>query len=75
LLYPLAIAKVLGLIAIWTKRPNTLRELAYAGFFFDFLLAAMAHFMVNDGEHIPALVAIILLLVSHIFGKNCNGQH
>lgn len=70
LVYPLAIAKILGLVAIWSKKSNTLREWAYAGFFFDFVLAAIAHFMILDGEHIPALVAIVLVLVSHIFRKS-----
>lgn len=69
IIYPLAIAKILGLIAIWTRKSNTLREWAYAGFFFDFLLAAAAHFAIADGEHIPAMAATVLLLVSYIFGK------
>lgn len=67
IIYPLAIAKILGLIAIWTKKSKTLKEWAYAGFFFDFVLAAGAHFMVNDGEFAPGLVAIVLLLVSYNF--------
>jgi len=70
LIYPLAVAKLLGLIAIWTRKNNTLREWAYAGFFFDFVLAAMAHFHVSDGQAAPALVGIVLLLVSYFSGKN-----
>lgn len=67
IIYPLAIAKILGLIAIWTKKSNTLKEWAYAGFFFDFILALSAHLYVKDGEYAPALVAIILLIVSYLF--------
>lgn len=67
LIYPLAIAKILGLIAIWTKKSKLLKEWAYAGFFFDFVLAALAHIMINDGEFAPALVAIVLLIVSYIY--------
>lgn len=66
LIYPLASAKILGLIAIWTKKSNTLKEWAYAGFFFDFVLAFVAHLQAQDGEYLPALVAIVLLLVSYI---------
>ena len=43
LIYPLATAKVLGLIAIWTDKSKMLKEWAYADFFFDFLLAGAGH--------------------------------
>lgn len=69
LIYPLGIAKILGLIAIWTKKSNTLKEWAYAGFFFNFLLASSAHINIGDGKAAPAFAAIILLLVSYIFEK------
>jgi len=69
IIYPLATAKVLGLIAIWTNLSNTLKEWAYAGFFFDFVLAISAHINIADGEHIPAIVALILLLTSYIYSK------
>lgn len=65
IIYPLAIAKILGLIAIWTGRSRTLKEWAYAGFFFDFVLAASAHLQIADGDHMAALIAIVLLLVSY----------
>jgi len=69
IIYPLAVAKILGLIAIWTKKSETLKEWAYAGFFFDFLLALSAHANAGDGEYLPSSIAIILLLVSYTFGK------
>ena len=68
IIYPLAIAKILGLIAIWSRKSTTLREWAYAGFFFDFLLAFTAHLYVKDGEHFAALMAMIFLLVSYYSG-------
>lgn len=61
---PLAVAKVLGVIALWVKQVGSLRYLAYAGFFYDFVLALVAHVMVADGEYLPASVALILLIVS-----------
>ena len=70
IIYPLAIAKILGLIAIWTRKSNTLKEWAYAGFFFDLVLAASAHIHVKDGEYAPAIVAIFLLIVSYRCEKN-----
>ncbi len=69
IIYPLATAKILGLIAIWTNLSNTLKEWAYAGFFFDFILALFAHINVADGEHIPAIIALVLLSISYHYGK------
>jgi len=66
-IYPLAVAKLLGLIAILSKKSQLLKEWAYAGFFFDFVLAFFAHIIAQDGEFAPALVAIILLVVSRIY--------
>ncbi len=68
-IYPLATAKILGLIAIWTKKSKILKEWAYAGFFFDMVLAVSAHININDGGFVPALIGIILLLVSYIYDK------
>ncbi len=67
IIYPLALAKMLGLIAIWTRKSRMLKEWAYAGFFFDFVLAASAHLMIDDGGHGGALGAIVLLLASYTF--------
>ncbi|MGB1206262.1 MAG: DoxX family protein [Chitinophagales bacterium] len=69
IIYPLAIAKILGLVAIWTKKSEALKEWAYTGFFFNFVLALTAHININDGEFAPASVAIVLLLVSYFFEK------
>lgn len=69
IIYPLAIAKLLGLVAIWTRKSRMLLEWAYAGFCFDFLLASSAHIIVKDGAHIAAIVALVLLFTSYFFGK------
>ena len=65
LVYPLATVKMLGLLAIWTRRSDTLKEWAYAGFFFDFVLACSAHIAVGDGGFGPPVIAIVLVLVSY----------
>ncbi|MDQ2180033.1 DoxX family protein [Marinifilum sp. D714] len=72
-IYPLAIAKLLGLIAILSKQSKLLKEWAYAGFFFDFVLAFFAHIIAQDGEFAPALVAIILLVISRIYDGKVFG--
>ena len=68
-IYPLAAAKILGLITIWLEPSTTLKEWAYAGFFFNFVLAFFAHYMISDGESPGALGAIVLLFVSYFFWK------
>jgi hypothetical protein len=69
IIYPYAIAKLLGLVAIWFVTNKVIKEWAYAGFFFAFILAFFAHFMIRDGEQTGALVAIILLIVSYFTYK------
>jgi len=69
IIYPLAVAKILGLVAIWTNKSNTLKEWAYAGFFFDFILAFAAHFYAGDGQYLVPIIATVLLLMSYTFGK------
>ena len=69
IIYPLAVAKILAVVAILTKKSDTLKEWAYAGLFFDFVLAASAHINANDGEFAPALVALVALMVSYVYDR------
>jgi len=72
IIYPYAIVKFLGLFAIWNPNFKAIKEWAYAGFFFAFVLAFFAHFMIGDGEQTGALVALILLVISYIYNKKNN---
>ena len=72
IIYPLAVAKILGLVAIWTRKSKMLTEWAYAGFFYDFVLAFFAHVMVSDGGFAPAMAALLLLATSYFTGKNLS---
>lgn len=65
IVYPLAVAKLLGLVAIWTRKSRVLKDLAYAGFFYDFILAFAAHVAISDGEQYGALVALVLVVTSY----------
>lgn len=69
LIYPLATAKILGVIAIISKVSPILKGLAYAGFFYDFILAFFAHVSISDGSQGGAIVAMILLLVSYYYDR------
>ncbi len=71
-IYPLAFAKILGLIAVWSDLSKTLKEWAYAGFFFNFLLAVSAHLMANDGEFAGAAMALVLLFTSYFTWKKIS---
>ncbi|MEM8507410.1 MAG: DoxX family protein [Bacteroidota bacterium] len=69
LIYPLAIAKLLGLVALWGNFSEWLKEWAYAGFFFNSVLAFFAHYMIADGQHMGAVLAFIFVLISYFSGK------
>lgn len=75
LIYPLAILKISGLIAVITKKSKFLKELAYAGFLFDTILALVAHLAVSDGEHMPAILAIIFITTSWVFDRKVFGNY
>jgi len=69
---PLAIAKVLGVIAVTTDLVKILRELAYAGFFIDVILATVAHIGEAGGFQASMLMSMlsikgILLVVASRF--------
>lgn len=69
LIYPLGVAKLLGIIAITTRKSEMLKEWAYAGFVFELLLGVGAHISAGDGEFGGAVAVLILILVSYVFSK------
>lgn len=64
---PLAIAKLLAVVVILSNKSVILKEWAYAGLLFNFLLALEAHIAINDGQYIGPIIALILWAVSYIF--------
>lgn len=68
LIYPLAIAKIIGSIIILYNKNTFFKELAYAGFFFNFILAFFAHAMIGEIDPFPTIF-MILLLISYFTGK------
>ena len=74
IIYPLAVAKLLGIVAITTRKNAKLKEWAYAGFFFNFILAFTGHILANDGEFAASAIALVLLLVSYIFGEKMQAE-
>jgi len=69
---PLAIAKVLGVIAVLTNLNSTLKEWAYAGFFFDVILATGAHHFAGHGWMQLSVLGIFLVLGSRLMYRYRN---
>ena len=72
IIYPLAVAKILGIIAITTKKSKILKNLAYLGFATNLTLAVIAHLSVGDGEQGGALMGLALLVGSIFFEWRMN---
>ena len=69
IIYGLAVAKVSAVIVLITQKNSKIKEWAYSALFFEFVLAFFAHAVVNDGEQMGALIAMLLLLVSYFYGR------
>lgn len=69
IIYPLALAKIAGVAVLLTQKQSNLKEWAYSAFFFEFILAFFAHYMIGDGEQMGAVIAMVLLLTSYFMGK------
>jgi len=69
LVVPMAIAKIFAIAVILLRKPKWIMEWAYAGLFFDLVLASFAHYRLDDPNLTLTLLGIIFLLVSYFFGK------
>lgn len=65
IILPLGIAKAIAALVLLNNQHKKLVEWAYAGLFFDFILALSAHLMIGDGEYALAIIAILLLSISY----------
>ncbi len=73
LVAPLAAIKILGIIAILSKQSRMLKEWAYAGFFFDAVLAYAAHHHAADGGGMISVIALVAIVISRIFDHRLYG--
>jgi len=62
LIYPLAGAKIVGSLIILLSKNQFFKELAYAGFFFNFILAFFAHVMIGEFDPFPTIFMVLLLI-------------
>ena len=74
IIYPLATLKIIAPIVILVRKSLFLKELAYAGFVFDALLALVAHLMVRDGEYLFAILALFFTVISWIYDRKVFGK-
>ncbi len=68
IIYPLAVAKIVGSLTVLYHKNKLLKEVAYIGFFFNFILAFFAHYMIKEFDPFPTIF-LILLLISYFLGK------
>ena len=71
IIYPLEVAKLLGVTAIVSNRSPFLKHLAYAGFFYHLLLALSAHVAAGDGPEmmIASASGLVFLAGSYRFDR------
>lgn len=67
IIYPLAIAKILGIIAIWLIKSPLLKKLAFLGFALDLVFAIIAHIRADDGGAFGPIVPLVLVVISYVF--------
>lgn len=74
LIFPLGIAKFLGVLAIWSPTiPKWLREWAYAGIFFNALLAFGANLAVGTTDTSAILVMAFLVASRYLLQQLSSG--
>ncbi|OUS01541.1 hypothetical protein A9Q86_07115 [Flavobacteriales bacterium 33_180_T64] len=71
---PLAILKVLGVVMVLWRKSNWLTEWAYAGFFFDLVLATAAHQEANHDLGL-SVAGILVLFISYFLGKQVRSNN
>jgi len=69
LIYPMAIAHISAVIVLLSKFNTALVEWAYAGVFFNLIIAVGAHASLHDDQMFPAMVGLALNVVSYLTWK------
>ena len=67
IIYPSALLKLVGVSIIISRKFHVVKEWAYAGFFFDALLATGAHYFAGDGLIGLSTIALIATVLSRFF--------
>ena len=75
IIYPLAIVKILGILAIWLIKNPVIKTLAYLGFALDLVFAIIAHLNAGDGGAIGPAIPLVLLIISYVFYRKKRQVH
>jgi len=62
----LGVAQLFGLLLIIFNKAHFTLEWAYAGFFMNYSLGAIAHLTIKDGNGASAVICLILLFITYI---------
>ena len=73
LVYPLAYLKIIAILVIVTHRYNDLRDMVYAAYFLNMVLALVGHIIYGD-FYGHALLGLILLPISYLLGNQVRGR-
>jgi hypothetical protein len=65
IIYPLAIAKLLGVAALWFIQNKFIKTAAYLGFAIDLTLAVALHLIAGDGSAFGPIIPLVLLATSY----------
>ena len=72
IIYPLAVVKILGVLALWLIKNKTIKSLAYLGFGLDLVFAIIAHTIAGDGGAFGPVIPLVLLAVSFFYYRKLN---
>ena len=73
LVYPLAYLKLLVILIIVTHRYNDLRDMAYAGYFINMMMALAGH-AIYGGSYVHAAIGGVCLVISYLLGNQVRGR-
>ncbi len=73
IVYPLAYLKLAAVIVIISNRYNDLKDMAYAAYFINQILATAGHLSVGH-EPYHAYVGLIALPISYIYSNKVRGR-
>jgi len=72
---PLAFLKIGAVLMLLWRGIPWLTEWAYAGLFFDAVLAFSAHLHAQDGGYLFSLIVLIVLPISYFIGKRVRPMY
>lgn len=73
LIYPLAYLKIIAILVIVSHRYNDLRDMVYAAYFLNMILALVGHIVYGD-FYGHALAGLFLMPVSYLLGNQVRGR-